>query len=199
MSGTSASGAVHRLELTGEQLFAERVHVNLASPVVQQYVRKQRTTLWALGGVLLPLSLFAAMLVPLSESGEPAPPEVPVIPIAGLAVALVILGYATLMPQLYRASVTKLERRAWSYVGDDGARLELSPAGLALDAPGRAVRIGWGYYDQVSALDTGLELRRRGGPVAFYPLEAFASESAMWRAAEDVRSWIAGAGAAPQR
>ena len=182
--------AVYRLQLTSDQLFAERVHLGLSSPVTMRSIRVQRVTFAVLGAVLLLLGLLLLVLVPLGPDGQPTEMD-PGPGIIAIVLALLLLVFAVLAPGYYRLSLTALERRAFGYLGDPGAHVELSPAGLALDAPARSVRIGWGYYDDVAVLDTGLELRRRGGPVGFYPVAAFGSEPVMWQAADDVRRWIA--------
>lgn len=187
------SEALHSLSLTSEQLFAERVHLGLRSPTTIRAIRTYRILFAVLGGLLLGIGLVAMVVQPLGPDGEPTGESLAPLGVAAIVVGLVCIAAAALMPVYLRASVTLLERKSWSYLGDDGAVVELSAAGLALDAPARSVRIGWGYYDDVAVLDSGLELRRRGGPVAFYPIAAFASEQAAWQAADDVRRWIVAA------
>ncbi len=184
------SDRVHRLHLTGEQMFAERVHVNLRSPVVIRSTRTQRVIFLVLGlvvGVLAGLLGVATSMV----GGSPGS----VAPLVVLGLVCVAIGLA--MPAYYRAVIPFIERRVWAYLGEDGAVVHLSADGVALDAGPRSVRTGWRYFDDAAALPEGLELRRRGGPVAFYPAAAFGSSEAVAAASDDVRSWIWASGGRP--
>ena len=188
----SVNGPTYRLTMTAEQLLAERVHLSLSSPVTQQTIRTQRTGLIVVSGVLVVLGLVVAVLPPLTPDGEPASdgsgPLVGALA-AALGIAGVVFGVAA--PAYYRHVVRRLEGRMWTYLGDDGAVVELSAQGVALEAPARSARLAWGYYDDAASLPTGLELRRRGGPVGFYPAAAFGSPAEAAQAAADVRTWIA--------
>lgn len=181
----------YRVDLSEGQLLAERVHLSRFSPVTLRAVRTQRVAFIVLGAIIAVLGLVLAVLRSWGPDGQVRPADAdPVLGGVALVFGLMVVAIGAALPVYYRYAAGYLERRMWAYLGDEGAVLVLSPTGLVLEAPGRRASAAWAYYDDAVVLPGGLELRRRGGPVAFYAAEAFGSQANLVDAGARVRSWI---------
>lgn len=191
------SDRVHRLHLGSQMLLDEQVHLGQRSPVVLAYARRYRRW-FCLGGGALGLLVLVLAFALQPVAGAPPVDRAPLIALSAvLVVVSVLAGLA--MPPLISASVTAQTREAWSYIGEPGAAVELSSAGVSRDARGRGVRTAWAWFDEAVLLGSGLELRRSGGPVVFLPAAAFGSTEALALAAHDVRAWVAAGGGTAAR